>query len=88
MSIMTRDLVLLESIGVLNIWLLAARWTGLVYSAVASLLMRRVLRRYVVSDVVHDGTLGVQHESAKAAAALFYHGGSVAGFLLWWDFFL
>lgn len=56
LGILTEDLILLRSIGILDIRLLAVTWTVL-QSAIASLvirLMRQVVRRYVVCNVCHD----------------------------------
>ena len=56
LGILTEDLILLRSIGILDVRLLAVHWTVL-QSAIASLvmrLMRQVVRRYVVCNVCHD----------------------------------
>ena len=81
LRILTKDLILLQSIGVLIVRLLAVHWTVL-QSAIASLLMRQVLRRYVVCDVCHDRTFRVQHKPAKATGVLVCHDEG-AGYALW-----
>ena len=74
---MTEGLILLQSAWVLL--LTVHRKTVLQPATAPLLMMRQVLRRYVVCNVCHDGILGVEHEFAKAAVVLVRHDESLLG---------
>lgn len=71
---LTKELILGESGRVLHTRLLGVRGTVLRSAIVrAGLLIRVVVRRYVVGNVAHDGGLGIEHEFAEAAGCLVGH---------------
>lgn len=67
--------MLLESSRVVDIRLQAVVHRTALRSAIASLLVRRVLWGYVVGNVRQDRALGVQHEFAETAAIVVCHDG-------------